>query len=151
MDPLNLQRTWFYFRLGHGNYLSLAIGMANFVTIQYVLFLQRFPFFTWLSLWSFTLLFISGYGVLAILSGWLHKRKQLAVETVVSIIQNPYTYQITPGKEAEVLYPIVELGLKTNKLLLSHLGLLDEEIETEMDRLLVKIGRLRRGEWITAA
>lgn len=143
---MNFQRVWFYFRLGHGNYLSLGIGLANFVTIQYVLFLQRFPFFTWLNLSAFTLLFLAGYGVLAILSGWLHKRKQLAVEAGVTTILNPYVYQVQPGKEKEVLYPIVELGLRTNKLLLSHLGLLSPELELEITVLLDKMERLRRGE-----
>ncbi len=102
MNRYRLFRLWFYFRRGYSNYLALAVGFVNFVTIQYYLLVQRVEFLGWLfpRLLAFALAAAPSLLLLATLLGWLDAKRG-AIRTEVSIVaeQNPVLQDIAARLE----------------------------------------------------
>jgi hypothetical protein len=67
-----VRRRWLDFRNDHSIYLIFLITFANFVTIQYLLLLQRVPAIHSLhiNIWIFALLFVAMYLPLGMIIGY---------------------------------------------------------------------------------
>lgn len=68
---------FYYFRRSHGLYTSFFISFLNFITIQYVLLIQRLPFLksVFSNLILFATTFIITYVPLCIVLGWIDYKK----------------------------------------------------------------------------
>ncbi len=89
----NMFKGWYYFRRGHGTYLTLLLTFANFVIIQYVFLISKYPFFQKIfpSLTWFTIIFTISYIFLSGLLGYIDKRKKvLNMEMSLTNDENPY-------------------------------------------------------------
>lgn len=90
-----LYRQWKYWQLGYGLFLTKPIAILQFITVMYVLLLERIsflkvflPHFTYFAVFSFFLL-----GPLGILLGWFYMRKSkiFGVEAILATESNPLT------------------------------------------------------------
>ncbi len=95
MKRIVLYRWWQYFRQGYGIYLSLPVGILNFLTITYYLSMERI---SWLKVLlpqfsSFMLLALITVLPIATLLGWLHMKrtKLFSTEQIVITETNPIT------------------------------------------------------------
>src|SRR5215467_9434990 len=108
-----LFRAWFYFRTGYGTYISLPVGIASNLVVLYALAIVGnkylhpiFPSLTFFAVISIIVFFPVG----AILGLYHMKRTPaFAADASVQTESNPYVYKIIPGKEQEVLYPLLAL------------------------------------------
>ena len=143
-------RAWKYFRMGYGTYLTFIVGFFTFVSTTYYLAVRSAPFLQSLfpRFHIFVIFGILVFGPIGVLLGWLHMKGTLAypTEIAISIESNPYTYKIMPGKEAEIQRPYQELVLKMLKKILEKEGMLSDEEKKELEEVLNKIERLRKGE-----
>ena len=91
-----LKRRWLEFRWGHTIYLGFLLSMINFIVITYTLLIERIGFFKELfpRLSLYIIFFIIIYPPLAILMGYLHRKKQLKTEQFLIGMMNPYTMEI---------------------------------------------------------
>jgi hypothetical protein len=85
-----LRKRWLDFRNGHGIYLVFIMTFANFVTIQYRLFLEKVPFLHSLfsNIWVFAILFVAIYIPLGMIIGYWHRKNQFSVEAEAMFNQN---------------------------------------------------------------
>lgn len=92
---LFLFRSWRYFREGYGLYISLPVGILNFLTITYYILLERIP--TLKSILPhftiFATIALLTVFPLATFLGWLHIRRSRAFSTelIIATETNPIT------------------------------------------------------------
>jgi len=106
-----LIRYWVYFQRGHRSYLAFLISFANFVVIQYRLFIQYVSFLSQIfpHLLHFIAIFIVIYVPVSIVVGWLdYKKVSVPVETTLHVEVNPWNkdlaralYLLAEGKNEE--------------------------------------------------
>lgn len=81
-------RCWWYFRRGHSTYLAFFLSFANFIVIQYQLYLSKvldLPFHL------FAILFPIIYVPLAVFIGWYDRRKgAVPVDVALVATVNPW-------------------------------------------------------------
>ena len=147
MFPMNLHRLWFYFRTGYGSYVSLALGVIQFLLIG-ALYIQRIPELSSLHFSELIALFMVPFIAVSIVMGLLHTRHQMRTDTMLSALQNPFMFRIAPGKEEKISIPMTILGLKVQRLFLEQLGIMTKELELEFDGLGELLNRLSSGEEI---
>lgn len=144
-----LYRSWFYFRVGYGTYVALLLGIVNSLLLIYRLGITYIDFlkdlFPSLTVFSFVALIVAI--PLCIGFGLYHMKRTgaYAADASLSTEQNPYAYKAVPGKEQEVLYPVLALTLK------GLVKVLDQEPVTEDEKrqfrdAISRTDRLIRGE-----
>lgn len=84
----NLKRLWLDFRYGHSIYLNFILGIVNFLLISYNFAISRIPIFQGLDTVTFAILFAGCYIPAAIVIGYLHRKKQYAIENEAWLEQN---------------------------------------------------------------
>ena len=81
-------RCWWYFRRGHSTYLAFFLSFANFIVIQYNLYISKvldIPFHI------FALVFPVVYVSLAVFIGWIDRRKgAVPVDVMLVATVNPW-------------------------------------------------------------
>ena len=134
MKSLKLvQILWYYFRMGHGMYLSFPIGFLGFVVVVYQLALKQIPLFAYLHLWGFTLIFGTVYGLAAAGVGFVHIRTQNWTEAEVAAPQSPYEYKMKPfGREGKLGIPSSLTGLKIQIRMLEWMDQVSRRLDIEM-------------------
>jgi len=144
-----LTRSWYYFRLGYGTYLTFVLGyVSTFVTVYYLAIrnmpdlLNIFPRFL-----EFALLGTIVGGPLSVFLGWLHLKRTSAytAEADLTTEANPYTYKLPPGIWKEALVPAFLELLKQNRKILASSNLLSEEDEQTISELQRKLSLLIAG------
>ena len=87
-----IKRRWSDFRSGHSVYLAFTLSFANFITITYVLVLEKIPFLKVLfpSILHYTIIFGLIYIICAGLIGFMHRRKIYSTESNLIFEQSPY-------------------------------------------------------------
>jgi hypothetical protein len=146
VHSLSLKRLWYYFRLGHGSYMSLVIGLVQFLIIAYALFLQRFPIFSGVHFSEFAVSFSILYAVGSVIIGWAHRRVQMSTEADIAVVTNPYIFKITPGKEPGLFIPLQMFTLEMQRVLMVKLGVLTPKMEKEFDYWMQKLQAYMNGE-----
>src|SRR5205807_8123394 len=110
---------------------------------QYIGFLKDvFPTLTLFSIIAIIVTVPVSIGV-----GFYHMKRTgaFAADAAVSTEQNPYVYKIVPGKEQEVLYPVLALTLKGLVKVLEHQSVTEDE-KREFQDAIAKTNRLIQGQ-----
>ena len=110
-------------------YIALFVAITNWITIQYTLLLENIPVLKllFLNIWIFLIVAAIIFTVISVLGGhYLHRKRQFRLENVLAVEENPYLYKATPGKEKDLMIPIVLLQLDAlEELLRSNNALSD--------------------------
>ena len=148
-----IYRAWFYFRVGYSTYLALLVGIASNLLLFYRLGIQEIDFlhdwFTSLTLFALTAILV--LLPLSIGTGLYHMKRTgaYAADAAVSTEQNPYAYKAIPGKEQEVLYPVLALTLKGLVKVLEKQPVTEDE-KHEFEKALEKTNLLIQGHSVNA-
>jgi hypothetical protein len=146
-----IYRSWFYFRVGYGTYIALLVGLGGNLLlfyrfgVQYIGFLKdAFPSLTLFSILAIVVTVPVSIGV-----GFYHMKRTgaFAADAAVSTEQNPYVYKVVPGKEQEVLYPVLALTLKGLVRVLEQKPVAKDEMR-EFEEAIAKTNRLIQGQSI---
>jgi hypothetical protein len=147
-----LFRSWYYFRLGYGTYLTFPIGYVSTLVTIYYLAIQNVPGLK--EVFSRFVLFgiIATIAIfpLSVATGWVHAKRSRALKSEFEIAAeaNPYNYKLPPGINLEVVYPFFEETLAAVKDLLDKQGLLDPKRAKRFEELLQKIDLLLKGGYM---
>ena len=129
-----LFRSWYYFRIGYGTYLTFLLGFATTIVTVYYLAINNIPALksVFPSFLLFGLLTI-GVGVpLSVLAGYVHFQRSRAYssEVDIGVEANPYYYKVTPGKEREISLPLSIASIDMGLAMARKLGVLTPEAES---------------------
>jgi predicted membrane-bound mannosyltransferase len=145
-----LFRAWFYFRTGYGLYLAFLIGFASNIVVLYKLGVadNKYlgPFFP--SLTVFALVAIIVATPVGILSGLYHMKRTgaFAADAAVLTESNPYVYRAVPGKEKEVMLPLMVLTARGLAQVMDQLKTMTSEERNEFEEVLAKADILLKGQ-----
>jgi hypothetical protein len=143
-------RAWFYFRQGYNVYLAFLIGFASNIVVLYRLGVTDnkylSPIFPTLTV--FTLVGLVIAVPVGILAGLYHMKRTgaFAADASVSLEANPYVYRVTPGKEKEVLLPLMILTAKGLAQVMDQLKTMTPEKRSEFEDVLAKADILLKGQ-----
>jgi hypothetical protein len=112
-------------------YIALFVAITNWITIQYTLLLENIPVLKLLfsNIWIFLIVAAVLFTVISVLGGhYIHRRRQFRLENALAVEENPYLYKAAPGKERNVMIPVVLLQLDAlEELLRSNNALSDDK------------------------
>jgi hypothetical protein len=129
-------------------YIALFIAVSNWITIQYRLLLDNIPIFNILfpQVWIFLIVATVVFTVISILGGhYIHRKRQFRVEQAVATEENPYLYKSEPGKERDLMIPVVMLQLEAIESILNSHHILTEEKKKQVDSFREQLYRLSQG------
>lgn len=129
-------------------YIALFIAVSNWITIQYTLLLENIPIFNTLfsQLWVFLIVATIVFTVISILGGhYIHRKRQFRLEQVVAIEENPYLFRSAPGKERDLMIPMMILQLEAIEAILNSNNSLTEEKKKQIEAFKQDLIRLSRG------
>ncbi len=145
-----LFRAWFYFRIGYGTYISLPVGIASNLVVLYELAIINnkllhpiFPSLAFFAILAVVVFFPGGA-----LLGLFHMKRTpaFAADASVQTEANPYVYKIIPGKEQEVLYPLIAMTAKGLARVLENQESITSEEKREFEEALSKANALIQGQ-----
>ena len=143
-----LFRSWYYFRIGYGTYLTFLLGFVSTIVTVYYLAINNIPFLKLMfpNFWLFSILAIASGVPLAVLSGYVHfKRSQaFSAEADITVEANPYYFKVTPGKEKELNVPLTIANIDLFLAMAKKLGVLTPEIESTFLEVREKYVRLTK-------
>lgn len=147
-----LERRFWDFRHGHGTYLAYAIGLFNFIVINYYLLISNVPLLERIfpRLWIFAILFTFIYFPVAVIVGWLvFRKRQYKTDAEVAAMENPFRWRtIYPSRETEFDLPLEKLNTEVIMRLAENHNLLTKEEKKRYKRFLHQLDRLMEGESI---
>ena len=80
------------------------------------------------NLWTFLIAAVIIFSVVSVLGGhYLHRKRQFRIEQELATEENPYLYRAMPGKERDLMVPIMILQLETLEDLLRQNNALTDE------------------------
>jgi len=145
-------RFWYYFRIGYGTYLTFLLGFVSTLITVYYLAIKNLPYL--LDLFphfeTFAILATVIGAPVSVAIGWLHLKRSHAYgsEADITVESNPYSYKLTPGKEAEAFAPSYLETLKLVSKLLKSQNLMSKEDESRIDALENKLQTLIEGNMV---
>ena len=143
-----LFRSWYYFRIGYGTYLTFLLGFATTIVTVYYLAINNIPALksVFTSFWLFMILSVAVGVPLSVLGGWLHFKRSQAYSSEVDIAveANPYYFKIIPGKEKELQVPLTVANIDLTVAMARKLGVLTPELESDLLQLREKYVRLAK-------
>jgi len=145
-----LYRAWFYFRIGYGTYLAFFVGFASNIVVIYALAIKPntilSPYFR--NLWEFTLVALIVAVPISVLVGLFHMKRTgaFAADASVSLEANPYIYKVVPGKEQEVILPLMIATARGIAKVLEGQKSLTPEQKREFEDILDKAEKLLGGQ-----
>jgi len=143
-----LFRSWYYFRIGYGTYLTFLLGFATTIVTVYYLAINNIPALksVFTSFWLFMILSVAVGVPLSVLGGWLHYKRSQAYSSEVDIAveANPYYFKIIPGKEKELQVPLTVANIDLTVAMARKLGVLTPELESDLLQLREKYVRLAK-------
>ncbi len=149
-------RSWFYFRIGYGTYIAFFIGFFGNIVVIYKLAVEPviiqnnipllgslFPRLTYFV--AATLLITVP---MSIYIGLFHMKRTgaYAAEATVAVESNPYFYKVAPGKEQEVVVPLMILTARGLAKVMEQQQALSSEEKQEFEAILSKANRLLAGQ-----
>jgi hypothetical protein len=129
-----VQRSWYFFRVGYSSYLSLAVGIVQFLFVA-SLKLQQIPAFANLHFFELAILFLVPSVLASVATGYIHTKKQMNTDAAIASLQNPFLYTLMPGKEARVGYPAMFLNLQVQRKLVVAFKLMTPDLEVQFDKM----------------
>ena len=143
-----LFRSWYYFRIGYGTYLTFLLGFATTIVTVYYLAINNIPALktVFTSFWLFTILSVAVGVPLSVLGGWLHYKRSQAFSSEVDIAveANPYYFKVTPGKERQIQIPTAIANIDLSLAMARKLQVLTPDLESEFLQLRDKYVRLAK-------
>ncbi len=142
------QRFW-ESRQFYSAYIALFISVSNWITIQYKLVFEQVPILNvvfsnlWIFLFVATIIFL----ITSILGGhYIHRKRQFRIEQALSTEENPYLYLAAPGKERDLMIPIIKLQLETLEELLQKNNILSHEKKIKFNQFKESLDELNVGK-----
>ena len=117
-------------------YIALFVAITNWITIQYTLLLENIPVLKLLfsNIWIFLIVALVLFTVISVLGGhYIHRRRQFRLENALAVEENPYLYKAAPGKERNVMIPVVLLQLDALEELLRSNNALSDDKKKQFD------------------
>ena len=143
-----LYRAWFYFRIGYSTYIAFFIGFASNIVVIYALAIKpiHLPYFD--RLWIFATVALLVAVPLSVIVGLFHMKRTgaFAADASVSLEANPYIYKVVPGKEQEVILPLMIIMAKGIAKVLQRQETLTDSERKEFEDVLVKANQLLQGQ-----
>ena|SRR5215217_3915444 len=144
---------WFGKRFWEGRqfysaYIALFIAISNWITIQYRLVLENAPNFSSIfsNMWIFLIVAVFIFSIISVLGGhYIHRKRQFRIEQELATEENPYLYRAAPGKERDLLYPILILQLEGLEELLRHNNALTDEKKRQFESFKADLVKLAEG------
>lgn len=151
LNPMRLlYRAWFYFRIGYSTYIAFFIGFASNIVVIYALAIK--PNLVLLRyfdrLWVFALITLVVAVPISVLVGLFHMKRTgaFAADASVSLEANPYVYKVVPGKEQEVILPLMIATVRGIVKILQRENTLTDSERREFEDVLLKADRLLQGQ-----
>ena len=141
------KRFWEY-RQFYSAYIALFISISNWITIQYRLVLENAPILSSVfnNLWTFLIAAVIIFSVVSVLGGhYLHRKRQFRIEQELATEENPYLYRAMPGKERDLMLPILILQLETLEDLLRQNNALTDEKKMQFQNFKDELSKLAQG------
>jgi hypothetical protein len=129
-------------------YIALFVAITNWITIQYTLLLENIPVLKLLfsNIWIFLIVAAVIFTIVSVLGGhYIHRRRQFRLENALAVEENPYLYKAAPGKERDLMIPVVLLQLDALEELLRSNNALSEEKKKQFERYRQSLLRLVEG------
>jgi hypothetical protein len=148
-----IYRSWYYFRIGYGIYLTFPLGYIGFLALIYAYVVVPLNLNLGL-LTSNVLIFEAAVAIFmtpaGIILGYLHLKhtKAWTAEIEVGVEANPYNYKVTPGKEREAYAPITLVTLQLMRKIAEKDNVLTTEEKQQLDVLESKMNTLLQGKYI---
>ena len=146
-------RSWYYFRIGYGTYLTFPLGYIGFLALIYQYFVL--PLNLNLGILTSNVVYFEIAVAFAmtpagIILGYLHLKhtKAWTAEIEVGVEANPYNYKVTPGKEREAYAPITLVTLQLVRKIAEKDNILTSEEKQQLAVLESKMNTLLQGEYI---
>jgi hypothetical protein len=117
-------------------YIALFVAITNWITIQYTLLLENIPVLKLLfsNIWIFLIVALVLFTVVSVLGGhYIHRRRQFRLENALAVEENPYLYKAAPGKEKDVMMPVLLLQLDALEELLRSNNALSDDKKKQFD------------------
>jgi len=141
------KRFWEY-RQFYSAYIALFVAISNWITIQYRLVLENAPVLgsVFNNLWTFLIAAVIIFSVVSVLGGhFIHRKRQFRIEQELATEENPYLYKAAPGKERDVLIPVLSLQLETLEDLLRQNNALTDEKKRQFQSYKDELLKLAQG------
>ena len=142
-------RSWYYFRLGYGTYLTFPIGYVSTVVTIYYLAIRNIPglLYFFPSFWIFVVIGTVTVIPLSVGIAWLHAKgtRALIAEAEIGQEASPWNYRIPPGIYMEVYIPLYKELLTGVQELLDKQGALDAQRRKRFQELVEKFDLLLAG------
>jgi hypothetical protein len=129
-------------------YIALFVAITNWITIQYTLLLENMPVLKLLfsNIWIFLIVAAVIFTVVSVLGGhYIHRRRQFRLENALAVEENPYLYKAAPGKEKDLMIPVVLLQLDTLEELLRSNNVLTNDKEKQFEGYRQSLIKLMEG------
>ncbi len=142
-------RSWYYFRIGYGTYVAFPLGFASTMIVIYELALKDVPqihdYFPHLYIFGIVALLV--IGPVSIYAGLYHLKRTGAYSAEASVLteSNPYVYKAIPGKEREVILPLMMLTARGLAKVMEQQQSLTLEEQKEFESVLAKANTLLEG------
>jgi hypothetical protein len=148
-----IYRSWYYFRIGYGTYLTFPLGYIGFLALIYTYFVLPLNLNLGIltsSVYVFEIVVAIFMTPAGIILGYLHLKhtKAWQAEVEVGVEANPYTYRITPGKEKEAYAPITLITLQLLRKIAEKDNVLTSDEKQQLEVLESKMGILLQGKYI---
>jgi hypothetical protein len=144
-----LGRRFWESRQFYSAYIALFVAITNWITIQYKLLLENVPVLNivFSNIWVFMITATIVFTIVSILGGhYIHRKRQFRLEQALSIEENPYLYKAAPGKEKDLMIPLVILQLDALEELLRSNNALTEEKKKKFETYRQGLVRLMEGQ-----
>src|SRR5215216_3613220 len=141
------KRFWEY-RQFYSAYIALFIAISNWITIQYRLVFENIPILSSLfsNIGTFLIFAVILLSIISVLGGhYIHRKRQFRIEQELATEENPYLYRAAPGKERDLLYPILILQLEGLEELLRHNNALTDEKKRQFESFKADLVKLAEG------
>ena len=142
-------RSWYYFRIGYGTYVAFPLGFASTMIVIYELALKDVPqihdYFPHLYIFGIVALLV--IGPVSIYAGLYHLKRTGAYSAEASVLteSNPYVYKAIPGKEREVILPLMMLTARGLAKVMEQQHSLSLDEQKEFESVLIKANTLLEG------
>jgi hypothetical protein len=141
------KRFWEY-RQFYSAYIALFISISNWITIQYKLVLENAPMLNsvFTNIGSFLIAAVIIFSIVSVLGGhFIHRKRQFRIEQELATEENPYLYRAMPGKERDLMIPIMKLNLETLEDLLRQNNAMTDEKERQFQNFKGELEKLSKG------
>jgi hypothetical protein len=129
-------------------YIALFIAITNWITIQYRLLLENIPGLNYVfsNIFVFMVVAVAVFSITSVLGGhYIHRKRQFRLENALAVEENPYLYRAAPGKEKDLMIPILIMQMDIFEELLRENNTLTEEKKRQFEVFRKDLTKLKQG------